>query len=98
LLSYSDEDEDSRKPGREPHRSVVFSADGRRLYLEGHSSLWMLPIGEFIDGTPVSKQLDAWAGMVSGHRVDAAGGYVPLTREEYDDAWKVLSAAMSPGQ
>jgi hypothetical protein len=80
-----------RESSRFPNSESVFSADGRRLYIETKESLWMLPLGQIVDSLPSDERLKAWAELLSGHRIDAAGAYVPLNADDHEKAWLKLS-------
>jgi WD40 repeat protein len=73
-------------------RTTIFSADGRRLYMEAGDSLWVMPLGEVSDGIPSDEVLQAWSEILSGRRIDAAGGMVPMAARDFTNAWQALQS------
>jgi WD40 repeat protein len=73
-------------------RSTVFSPNGQRLYIETRRGLLILPLGEATGRIPDTARLEAWAALLSRHRVDRAGGLSPLSADDLTAAWKLVSA------
>jgi hypothetical protein len=71
-------------------RATFFSPDGHRLYIEDARELLVLDWRHLNDSIPSDEVLDAWSGILSGHRIDEAGGAVPLTPEELQHCWQVV--------
>jgi serine/threonine protein kinase/WD40 repeat protein len=75
---------------RAPHQSTVFSSGGEYLYVETTDSLWALALGDVIESQPPDDAMQAWSEMLSGHRIDEAGGYVRMTTQDYRRTWEVI--------
>ena len=73
---------------------VSFSPDGRRLITVGRSAAQNWDLRP--DVRP-AEDLVRLAVLLSGHRVDNSGGYVPVSKEVLVDAWKTLQAKY-PGE
>jgi hypothetical protein len=71
-------------------RSAIFSPNGRRIYLAVGSQLFCVRLDEIIRGIPPDDVLEAWAGILSGERVDVLGGIVPMTASDYEQAWATV--------
>ena len=95
-IPLDSEEDYPRESSRHPYAATVFSADGRRLYVETKDSLWMLPLGQIVDSLPSDEDLQAWAELLSGHRIDDAGAYVPMTSADYQTAWSKLTNPIVP--
>jgi hypothetical protein len=78
------------------HHETTFSADGRQLIIEAGHTLHVVPWGEVIDATPSVPILSAWSAILSGHRIDEAGGYVPLSTAEFEQAWHAVRSGTRP--
>ena len=78
------------------HHETTFSADGRQLIIEAGGTLCVLPLGEVIDATPPIPILSAWSAILSGHRIDEAGGCVPLSTAEFEQAWHAVRPGTLP--
>ena len=74
-------------------QETVFSAGGEHLYVETTDSLWSLPLDEVIGSVPADDTLRAWSEMLSGRRIDEAGGYVRMTKPDYQRAWAVIRSS-----
>ena len=79
-----------RGGGRAQTRAVFFSATGRRLFIKTHHRLFVVPWGEIVERIAADDVLEAWSGVLSGHRIDAAGGMVPMTAADYERAWETI--------
>ncbi|MDV6031033.1 MAG: protein kinase [Phycisphaera sp. RhM] len=82
----------SRSMGRVQNddRMTFFTPDGNRLYIEAGGDLFVVDWNEIVAGVPTDQVLQAWAGVLSGHRIDDAGGTIALSPDEFQDAWKTI--------
>jgi len=75
------------------HRETFFSPSGDRLYIYIANQLRVIRLGEIIESIPEVAVLQAWAGVLSGQRIDDAGGTVPLSSEEFQQTCNVIRHA-----
>lgn len=81
---------------REQTRAVYFSATGRRLFFQTHHRLFVVNWDEIVDGIPSDDVLAAWSGVLSGQRIDAAGGLIPMTNADFEKAWATIRNTEPP--
>lgn len=74
-------------------RMTCFSPSGNRLYIEAGNRLFLVHLQHIQEAIPRDDILEAWSAILSGKRIDAAGGEIPLTSSELDSAWHTVSAA-----
>lgn len=91
-LPFPRGDLDSER-NRAEHRSTVFSPGGEHLYVESTGTLWVVKLRDVIESQPPDNALQAWSEMLSGHRIDTAGGYIRMTSEDYRRAWTVIHSS-----
>ncbi len=68
-------------------RETFFSPSGNRLYIYVNKQFRVIRLGELIKSIPQDSVLQAYAGVLSGQRIDDAGGTVPLAPNEFQHAW-----------
>ncbi|MBL8816399.1 MAG: protein kinase [Planctomyces sp.] len=72
---------------------VLFSPAGRHLILKANQQLLIVRINELIQATVSDAELQDWASLLSGHRIDDSGGKIPLNATELDAIWRRLQAS-----
>ena len=75
-----------------PQRSAIFSPNGRRIYIAVGPQLLCVRLDEIKRAIPPDDVLNAWAGVLSGERVDVLGGVVPMSAADYEKAWQTIRA------
>lgn len=80
-------------PWADPPHEIAFSPDGRSLYVEAPERIWRLSLNT---NDQTTDELRVWAEMLSGHRIDAAGGFIPLVPADYARHWNELRTAGNP--
>ena len=82
----------SRSTGRiqNDDRMTFFTPDGNRIYIEASGDLLVVNWREIVAGVPTDPVLQAWSGVLSGRRIDDAGGTLTLSPDELQDAWNTI--------
>lgn len=71
----------------------VASLSGANLYLYVNNQLRIIRLSKLVQSIPDDSVLAAWAGVLSGQRIDEAGGTISLTAKELDQAWEEINNA-----
>jgi WD40 repeat protein len=80
------------------NRTVQISPDGRHVAVGGRPGLSVLSLDDLVPiGAGSSEDLNAWAELISYHRVGEGGAVVHLTGEEWLRLWRALRHAELPG-
>ena len=75
------------------HYHAFFTPSGNRLFIETSEEMLVVNWNEFVKNIPDDKVLTAWSGILSGQRIDDAGGISPMTVEDFREAWETVRAA-----
>jgi serine/threonine protein kinase len=78
-------------PNRE--RSLFYSSDGKRLFMERSHDLYVIELGALLASTPSDEVLNAWSQILSAQRIDESGGVIPLKASEFESAWRLIQKA-----
>jgi WD40 repeat protein len=84
-----------RRYDADRRRSAIFSPDGRRIYIAAGAHLFCVRLDEIKRDIPPDDVLEAWAGILSGERVDVLGSVVPMSAADYEKAWQAIQAHAS---
>jgi WD40 repeat protein len=79
-----------RRYDADRRRSAIFSPDGQRVYIAAGAQLLCVRLDEIERDIPPDDVLEAWAGILSGERVDVLGGIVPMSAADYEQAWQTI--------
>jgi WD40 repeat protein len=71
---------------------IFFSPNGSRLYSIG-DKLAVFNYQQLTKNVQPDQNLEAWSKILSGKRIDSLGGLVGLTKQEYEQSWKIIQGA-----
>lgn len=74
-------------------RSLFYSHDGKRLFIQRAHDLYVIELSEILRSTPSDNVLSAWSQLLTGQRIDDSGGVIPLKTAEFESAWRRINTA-----